>query len=193
MYSPHLLGPSTASKQRTWEGNKINWCMVLSRGVVQVEVMPAEWKLDGDGLALFVERLPGVLRKMLGREARLHRNVFTDRETGMYILTGLVFAKYNLAIDANDFNLYWGNDAQRQSPDMGDILLHETAVSWFRSFMNDEKPIVPSWEETLVQWTQRARRLTRAINRDYNVAGLCREFPQRFADVVERQRDRLPK
>jgi hypothetical protein len=144
-------------------------------------------------LALFVERLPGVLRKMLGREARLPRNVFTDRGTGMYIPTGLVVAKYNAAIDANDFNLYWGIDAQRQSPDMGDILLHETAVSWFRSVMKDEKPVVPPWEETLAQWTQRARRVTRAINRDYNVAGLCREFPQRLADVVERQGDRLRK
>ena len=110
--------------------------MVLSRGVVQVEAMPAEWKLDGDGLALFVERLPGVLRKMLGREARLPRNVFTDCGTGMYIPKGFVVAKYNAAIDANDFHLYWGNDAQRQSPDMDDILLHETAVenkSPFRS------------------------------------------------------------
>ena len=47
IYSPNLPGPSTASKQRTWEGQKINWFMVLSRGVVHVEVMPAEWKLDG--------------------------------------------------------------------------------------------------------------------------------------------------
>ena len=101
--------------------------------------------------------------------------------------------KDNAAIDANDFHLYWGNDAQMQSPDMADILLHETAVSWFRSVMKDEKPVVPPWEQTLAQWTQRARRLTRAINRDYNVAGLCREFPQRFADVVERQGNRLRK
>ena len=193
MYSPNLLGPSTATKQRTWEGQKINWFMVLTRGVVHVEVMPAEWKLDGDGLALFVERLPGVLRKMLGRKARLPRNVFTDRGTGMYIPTGLVVAKYNAAIDANDFNLYWGTDAQRQSPDMGDILLHETTVSWFRSLMKAEQPVVPPWEETLAHWTHRARRVTRAINRDYNVAGLCREFPQRLADVVERQGERLPK
>ena len=56
-----------------------------------------------------------------------------------------------------------------------------------------EQPVVPPWEETLAHWTHRARRVTRAINRDYNVAGLCREFPQRLADVVERQGDRLPK
>ena len=53
--------------------------------------------------------------------------------------------------------------------------------------------VVPPWEETLAHWTHRARRVTRAINREYNVAGLCREFPQRLADVVERQGDRLPK
>ena len=25
----------------------------------------------------------------------------------------------------------WGEDASVQSPDMGDVLLHETAVAWF--------------------------------------------------------------
>ena len=75
MYSPNLQGPPTALKQRGWEGTKVNWFMVLARGVVHVEVLPESWKLDGAGLALFVEKLPGSLRKMLGADARLPRTV----------------------------------------------------------------------------------------------------------------------
>ena len=40
------------------------------------------------------------------------------------------------------FKLYWGADARKQSPDMGDVLLHETAVSWFRKRMSAERPEV---------------------------------------------------
>ena len=49
----------------------MNWFVVLARGVMHVEVMPADWKLNGKGLALFVERLPRILRKMLGASVRL--------------------------------------------------------------------------------------------------------------------------
>lgn len=84
LYSPNMQGPPTALKQTQWEGKRINWFMVLSRGVVHVEVMPPNWQLNGRGLADFVERLPTVLMKMLGQDARMPRNVFTDRGTGMY-------------------------------------------------------------------------------------------------------------
>ena len=155
--------------------------------------MPDAWQLNGDGLALFVKRLPGVLRKMLGSGAHLPRNVFTDRGTGMYIPAGKVVAKYNATIQANGFKLYWGPDAQRQSPDMGDVLLHETAVSWFRTKMKHAKPDVVPWEETTAQWTKRARRVIRTINSSHDVAGLSREFPSRLIDVIDREGDRLRK
>ena len=66
LYSPNLSAPSTALKQKGWGGKKVNWFVILTRGIVHVEVMPADWTLDGPGLAAFVERLPGALRKMLG-------------------------------------------------------------------------------------------------------------------------------
>ena len=40
MYSPNLRGSATAQKQKTWEGTRVSWVMVLARGVVHVEVMP---------------------------------------------------------------------------------------------------------------------------------------------------------
>ena len=52
------------------------------------------------------------------------------------------------AVDAAGFRTYWGSNAKTQAPDMGDLLLHETDVSWFRSKVRREKPAVLPWRET---------------------------------------------
>ena len=46
---------------------------------------------------------------------------------------------------------FWGPDASMQSPDMPDLLLHETAVVIFRKRMRVEKPCVVPWKETEAQ------------------------------------------
>ena len=167
--------------------------MVLSRGVVHVEVMPPDWNLDGQGLAAFVDRLPKVLEKMLRGAERLPRHVFTDRGTGMYNPQAKVARQYADAVSRNGFKLYWGSDAARQSPDMADLLLHETAVSWFRNVMRRTKPEVLPWQETQAQWAQRAKKVIAFVNKEYDVAGLCRQFPSRLQDLVDGEGERLNK
>jgi hypothetical protein len=193
LYSPNLPAASTALKQRQWGGTKVNWFMVLARGVVHVEVMPADWALNGQGLAAFVDRLPKILRKMLGQGARLPRHVFTDRGTGMYNPHGKVVREYADALARHNFHLYWGPDARKQAPDMGDVLLHETAVSWFRNVLRKEKPEGLPWEETQAQWIVRARKAVAFVNKEYDVAGLCRQFPSRLQDVLDGEGERLNK
>ena len=117
--------------------------------------------------------------------------IFTDRGTGMYTSAGKAVACYADAVEKAGFRLFWGLDAQRQSPDMGDVLLHETAVSWFRKRMREEKPDVAPWQETEEQWAQRANRSVARMNKDYDVAGLCRQFRNRLQDVVDSEGDRL--
>ena len=99
LYSPNLQGPPTALKQRQWEGTKVNWFMVLARGVTHVEVMPSDWALNGKGLALFADRLPAILHRMLGIDARIPRHAFTDRGTGMYNPVGKVVHEYADAME----------------------------------------------------------------------------------------------
>ena len=169
----------------------MNWFMVLARGKVHVEVMPEAWHLDGAGLAEFVRRLPKVLEKMLGANTPKPRTVFTDRGTGMYTGAGMICRKFEQALKEEGFRTYWGRDASKQSPDMGDVLLHETAVAWFRKLMRKETPEVAPWEETQEQWTRRARKVVRLMNQKYDVLGLCRDFPRRLEDVLERKGDRL--
>ena len=76
---------------------------------------------------------------------------------------------------------------------MGDLPLHETAVSWFRSKMRREKPVVVPWAETRAQWTARAAKCLREINAKYNVAGLGRDFPSRLQQCKDNGGERLRK
>eukprot|EP00974_Lingulodinium_polyedra_P091907 8908241-Lingulodinium_polyedra.AAC.1 len=76
---------------------------------------------------------------------------------------------------------------------MGDLLLHETAVSWFRARMQKAAPMVLPWAETREQWEARAQRCVQALNAECDVRGLCREFPHRFRACLARFGDRLPK
>jgi hypothetical protein len=193
LYSPNLSAPPTALKQKGWTGKKVNWFIVLTRGRIHVEVMPEDWALDGPGLAAFVERLEGALRHMLGPTARLPRTLFTDRGTGMYSSAGRIVNAYAKAVQDCGFRVYWGYDASQQSPDMGDLLLHETAVAWFRMRMRKEKPAVRPWEETQQQWAQRAQRAVQYMNDNFDVRGLCSEFRQRLEKTAAGQGERLRK
>ena len=107
-----------------------------------MEKRVAATNLSGDGLATFVDRLPRIVPKMLGETARWPRHLFTDRGTGMYNPQGKVVKVCGDAVKRNGFHLYWGPDASTQSPDMGDMLLHETAASWFRNALRKIKPDV---------------------------------------------------
>ena len=111
----------------------------------------------------------------------------------MYVPTGQVVRAYADAVARAKLRLYWGPDAQVQSPDMGDLLLHETAVSWFRAQMKKEKPVGLPWEETRAEWKARADRCVEAINANFDVIGLCTEFPGRLRACISRDGDRLPK
>lgn len=193
LYSRNLTEPSTVLKQNSWGSRKVNWLMVLAKGVLHVEVLPEDWKLDGEGMAEAASRLPKALRQMLGKEARLPRTLFTDRGTGMYSPGGSVVREYEDAVEKAGIRLYWGPSAKQQAPDLGDVLLHETAVSWFRAKMRVAKPDGLPWEETQDQWAARARKVVRDINNSFDVHGLCLEFPSRLQSLVGSDGDRLRK
>ena len=192
-YSRNLRGPKEALKQASHEAMRISWIVVLARGRMAIEMLPEDWALNGDGMAHVVASLPGVLRRMLGPGSTLPRTLFTDRGTGMYSPMGMVVHAYADAVASAGFRLYWGANAAEQAPDMGDLLLHETAVAWFRGKMRRTKPTVVPWEETRAQWAARASRCVKAINSEYNAKGLCAEFPARLRKCMENEGERLAK
>ena len=91
------------------------------------------------------------------------------------------------------FRLYWGHNAEEQAPDMGDLLLHDIELAWFRGKMRRTKPTVVPWEETRAQRTARAARCVKAINSEYNAKGLCAESPGRLWKCMENGGERLEK
>ncbi len=76
---------------------------------------------------------------MLGPSAKLPRTVFTDRGTGVYTPTGKIVRASAEALQRAGFATYWGENAQLQSPDMPDILLHATAVVWLRKSLRTSR------------------------------------------------------
>ena len=130
---------------------------------------------------------------MLGPDAHLPRTIFTDRGTGMYTSNGRAVRAYGAAAKAAGFKLFWGDDATQQSPDMPDLLLHETAVAWFRKRMVKQPPVCVPWEETRVQWAARARQAVAFVNGNYRVARLCQQFPQRLRACRDSEGERLRK
>ena len=142
-------------------------------------------------MAVVVDRLEGSLRKMFGRNARLPRILFTDRGTGMYTPTGRIVVEYEAAVHRAGFRTFWGADAGRQASDLGDALLHETAVAHFRKRSCKECPVRMPWEETREEWATRAAKVVLDVNRSVDFTALCHSFPKRLHSIVKKQGDRL--
>ena len=78
-----------------------------------------------------------------------------------------------------------GDDASTQPPDIPDVLLHETAVAWARSFFK-KHPITKGAgiDAMHAQFTALMRECAVYINGNYKVDELCRSFPGRLAKLV---------
>ena len=68
-----------SGKQAQWGDEKAWWFVVLTRGKVKLVNMGTEWQQTGKGMAQFVDKLPGVLDQMLGRDAAKPKICLTDR------------------------------------------------------------------------------------------------------------------
>ena len=71
-----------------------------------------------------------------------------------------------------------------QPGQLGDVLLHETAVAWIR---RRERRTVPAhaWDETREALAQRLKAIVRDINAKYDIDSLCRKFPERLQLTVD--------
>ena len=84
-----------------------------------------------------------------------------------------------------------GDNARRQPGSLQDFLLHETAVSWLRRRLQRSTP-KKCWEEMREAYGRRLKRCFEEVNKECDVAGLCRDFPKRIKLVHDRNGDRLP-
>ena len=192
MQSRNLMATPYACKQRQWADKRAWWFVVLFRGKVVLELMPIDWVQTGHGMAEFVHRLPGILRKRLVAQS-MPKVVVTDRGPGFFqASSGTIVAAYKEALDTCGFRPFAGEEAKWQPPDIPDVLLHETVVSWVpRYFKQLPFKWTPKVDDNLKLFVRRLKECERHINANYDVDGLCRKSPSRLNEQIVANGDRL--
>ena len=144
-----------------------------------------------------MERLPCALDKMLGRSAKKPRTLFTDRGPGFYHRRwGTITGDHESACREHGFKPWAGTNSKKgpraQPPDLADVLLHETAVSWLRSQEEQTRPARP-WQESPRELEVRLQQAADWVNTEFDARGLCMGLPNRLYSLANETRgDRLP-
>ena len=104
----------------------------------------------------------------------------------------MITPQYSTALHEHGLRAFFNRDASIQPGSLQEVMLHETAVAWMRDRLVKTTPR-RAWQETVEQYCTRLKACAAYINEHYKLAGLCRELPQRLAELDRRQGDRLRK
>ena len=188
-------------KQKSRGDTRVYWGIAMTLGVIGITTFTEdEEPFPGEkppGIYLFIDRLPKMLDKMLGRNTPKPRTIFSDRGPGFYYPnSGTITGEYDTILRKHNFQAWAGTNSKEgpraQPPDIPDVFLHETAVSWVRQRLYVTAP-QRRWEETPEQLAARLQAAADFCNDEYNVSGLCRKFTGRLTQLVKETRgDRLP-
>ena len=187
--SDNLAGDRTALKQNSWDAERVWWMPVLARGKLHIEPLPGFPGENPEGARIAVGKLMGILNRRFPGENK-PRVVMTDKGRGFFHPNGTMTPEYRSALQDQNLRAMQGEDARLQPGKLGDVLLHETAISWIRHKLELSLPREP-WRETSASYYSRLKRICREINAEYDVDGLCRKWPERIAQLIRNEGDRL--
>lgn len=143
-------------------------------------------------MANLVGKIPGILNARFPDQNK-PRVVMSDRGPAFYSTgVGQITPEYKTALQSNGLRPMMGDDAQVQSGDSQEVMLHETAVAWLRRRLALTLPAKP-WLETREEFGSRLKQRTQHVNDKYDVQSFCRDFPQRIEELIEREGNRLRK
>jgi hypothetical protein len=155
-------------------------------------IMDDGWRQVGEGVATMVARLPRVLGKMLRGEDARPNVLFTDRGPGLYHPSqGSITPEYAIACEEHGFTTWAGDHAKWQPPDIPDMLIHETAVSWVRKHLRQHP--VKFTNDMSTNRDQVVAALKDAVdyaNTYHAVDDLCMAFPRRLKKLDETEGER---
>ena len=86
-------------------------------------------------MAPVMQRLNGRLREMLGAGARLSRVLISDKSAAVYARSGRVLGAYDDPVTESRLKLFRNPDANQQTPEKPDLILHEIAASRIRNVL----------------------------------------------------------
>ena len=192
IYSRNLKGDKTHLKQKGSDTYKVFWMPVLMRGKLHVEVFSADFPGESpDGAEVCAQKLGPILNIRFPNHQCRPKIVMSDKGCGFYHgTTSVITDEWKAGLRSVGLKPFMGDNAQVQSGQMGDVLLHETSVSWIRAKLVQNSPARP-WEETREQFKSRMQEVCRQINAEFDVEGLCRKLPKRLQQLKDREGDRL--
>ena len=190
--SENLMASAQMGKQCRYGDKRLWWFLVLVKGKVHVEVMGEDWRQCGAGMAEMVKRLPRILSNRFKDGDAMPNVIFTDRGPGFYhSSTGSITPEYSAACAEYGFTTWAGDHAKWQSPDIPDILLHETAVAWVRKYLR-YNPVKFTNDKVLnaERVAEALKNAERHINAHHEVDDLCMAFPTRLKALVAKGGER---
>ena len=188
--SKNLRGSLSTLKQKSYGTIKVWWAPILMKGKLHIEVLGDKFPGEKvEGMAQFVTKVRhSVNARFKGDDQP--SILFTDRGQGFYTLNGHITGEYQAALQEHSFTAFAGDNASKQPGKMGDVLLHETAVSWIRYREGKTRPKEP-WHESAADFAIKMKAICQDINDTLEVADLCRSFPKRLQELKDREGDRL--
>ena len=185
-------GDQKSLKSNSWDTERVYWIPMLMRGKLHVEMCDVGFPGDvPEGAEILVHKVRAAINVRFQGAASKPNKLFTDRGCGFYDAgSGQITGEYQQALREARLQAVFGDDAREQPGSLGDVLLHETAVSWMRVQLAETTPKRP-WLETPEQYGHRLKTCCEAINRDHDVEGLCREWMERMQQLKDKEGDRL--
>ena len=109
------------------------------------------------GVELLVHKFRAAIRIRFQAATAKPNKLFADRGPGFDNPGhGLITPAHKNALAAARLETVIGEDARAQPGSLGDVLLHETAVSWMRVRLAETTPPRP-WLETHEEYNQRLK------------------------------------
>ena len=192
LYVRNLKGQKGALKMKSTDTVKWWWMPVLSRGKLHLELLPEAFPGEcAEGATMAIARIPAILKALFGGDAK-PRVVMTDKGKGFYHGSGRITDEYAAALEASGLRPLMGHDNVIQPGDCQELMLHETAVAWVRRKLERCLPAEP-WTETRAEFKARLKTVAQQINKEYDVAGLTHEWPDRIEAVAAASGGRIKK
>ena len=181
-----MRGDTNALKLSGAGTERVYWAPILSRGKLHVEMLPHGFPGETEqGAVILMQKVRSALNVRFQGVAKPPNVIFVDKGNGFYVqTTGDVTPAYKAELRDNGLRNYMGDNCGLQLGQLGDVLLHETAVAWVR---RRERQTVPTraWEETREDLGHRLKEIVNEFNIKYDVEAICRAFPHRLQKLVD--------
>ncbi len=186
-YEPeNMRGDTMSLKLAGRDTERVYWAPVLTQGKLHVEILPHDFPGETEeGARILMQKVRAALNVRFQGAEKVPNVIFVDRGNGFYEQSsGNITPGFKAALKQYGLKNFMKDNCGLQPGQIGDTLLHETAVAWIRRRERKSVP-VRAWEESREGLSKRLKQLVSEFNATYDVESLCRKLPKRLELLVE--------